>query len=144
MDAALRAAQRRYDNMEPPAEPEAFLDTEAGQEWLAESADQLASGKNVTWKPFGRALQGVTYAQLKDALLGSDESDQAFQKYMDASLRNSDDDHTAEQLARSDLRAYARSVAIRLLAPLAESYAAHKLDEQLLDRDEARLDAMEI
>ncbi|MFC0709920.1 hypothetical protein [Azorhizophilus paspali] len=56
---ALSAGQFAWDNMEPPAEPDRWIETKEGREWLHENAASLVQGLTV---------EEITNEQLVDAL----------------------------------------------------------------------------
>ncbi|MFC0666754.1 hypothetical protein ACFSKY_22830 [Azotobacter chroococcum] len=44
---AFSAAQHAWDNLEPPAQPDSWIETEQGQSWLGESISALILGRDV-------------------------------------------------------------------------------------------------
>lgn len=43
----FQAAQRAWDDMDPPAMPERWIDSQQGKDWLKEGADSLIGGTDV-------------------------------------------------------------------------------------------------
>ncbi|GAB3484265.1 hypothetical protein [Azotobacter salinestris] len=43
----FQAAQHAWDNMEPPAEQDRWIDSQQGKDWLNESADALLESRDV-------------------------------------------------------------------------------------------------
>ena len=73
-DHAFKAAQRTYDAMEPPSDVD-YIETEAGQQWLAEAAQGLVDGEDQVWTTgtIWRHVHGVTADRLEMAMLGTEE-----------------------------------------------------------------------
>lgn len=44
---AFRAGQSAWDDMDPPAMPERWIDSQQGKDWLKESVDSLIGGTDV-------------------------------------------------------------------------------------------------
>lgn len=123
--ARLRSAQAMHDRATDDR-PDPFLDTLEGQRWLADASSDLAAGKDQIWQHNGR--HGATYADLIESIItcGCDEWISASDAFLSASLRDSDDDRQALDIAQSALRAAARRIAADLLAPHADSWAAYQ------------------
>ena len=77
MNAAFQQAQRRYDDMEEPAELPEYLETDEGQQWLADAVQGLLDGKDQTWKTgtiLSRRNHGVSVEDLENELAGTYEA----------------------------------------------------------------------
>lgn len=127
-DRALRSSQTMHDRATDDREDD-FIDTLAGQLWLENAADELASGINQTWKHGANSqLQGVTYAELEQAIIESECAEWriACDAFLVAALRNKDDDRQALELAQSELRKAAKRIAFDLLGPHAQDWADYQ------------------
>lgn len=116
--AALQAAQRAYDNMEPECQPDPFLETEEGQKWLQETAEYLAEGGTLVIN--NRIICG--FADVLDELRDTDEWCAYANACVAHALGKSDYRFQRRELDLMDLRKAAIEVAKTLVAPHAEEW----------------------
>lgn len=135
------AAQLAYDNRLPEPDDESFLGTEAGQQWLKDSAADLIGRRDVTAPtPVGRARVLVSKHRLEIAL----------GEHMQCRL---DPANCVEQIliaviavgpGHPQFMLAARAVgglnvvsdiAERLIAPKADEYLAAKIENELFERE---------
>ena len=145
MDAALRAAQWKYDNALPPIDERAeqingWLESQDCAEWIAESVNRLVDGQDVVWSASGRRQVGVFAHQLRDML--NEEMPAEWCAYCDACLidrqQRTDDSKQIKELAWSALNTVMRSYAFQIVSDRAAEYAAHLVTQADLDAELAR------
>lgn len=115
------------DEVVPP-----FLETEQGRYWLRDAAEAVVSGRDYTWKRWMHDQRGLT----ADAL------------YIELTQRCGQGPCTAEDVIQADLsgderheglradyRAWAISVAMELLAPLADDYAEYLKEQEEMEHE---------
>jgi hypothetical protein len=143
MDAALRAAQWKYDNALPPIDERAeqingWLESQACTDWIAEAVDTLVDGKDFIWSQSGRRRVGIFAHQLHDKI--ADEFSAEWQAYCHACLldhqQRTDDSKQTKELAWSALNTVMRSYAFQIASDRAAEYAAHLIDKEAADASE--------
>lgn len=124
---SFHSAERNYElRNQPPEAPMGYLDTTEGQSWLRDAAERVVEGNDVTWKRWMHDQRGLTVGML----------------YMELTQRCGQGPCTAEDVMRAwnsgderldalrtDWKSWAISVAIELLAPLADDYAEFLKEE---------------
>ena len=143
MDAALRAAQFRYDHMEPPVDERAeringWLESQACTDWIIDAVDQIVGGKDVVWSKSGRRNIGIFAHQLHEMV--ADECSPEWQAYCHACLidrqQRTDDSKQTKEIAGSNLDKVMRQYAYQIVSDRAAEYAAHLIDKEAADASE--------
>lgn len=126
-DRAFQAAQRAYDSIEPPCPADSFLDTEEGGKWLRETAEHVAEGGKFK-------VRGVliTMDCVIDALERNESVEWSLFCYAATcyALNPTDKTHAEREIRKSDLRAAATAMAMKMIAPHADTWAEEQRREQ--------------
>lgn len=135
------AAQLAYDNRLPEPDDECFLATEAGQQWLKDSAADLIGRRDVTAPtPVGRARVLVSKHRLEMAL-GEHmqcrlDPANCVEQILIAVIRNGPDSSLYGLAVRAVGGAHiVADIAERLIAPKADEYLAAKIENELFERE---------
>lgn len=135
------AAQLAYDNRLPEPDDEGFLDTEAGQQWLKDSAADLVQRRDVTAPtPAGRAKILICKQRLEIALGEHMQCRVDPTNCVEQILIAVIGCGPASSLYSLAVRAVGgpnvvSDIAERLIAPKADEYLAAKIENELFERE---------
>ena len=146
MESALRAAQLKYDRMEPPIDERAeringWLESQDCADWIAETVNSLVAGDDVIWSKSGRRNIGLFAHQLHDMV--EEEQPAEWTAYCHACLiyrqKRTDDSKQTKEIAGSNLDTVMRAYAFQIVSDRAAEYAAHLIDKAEQDAAECFL-----
>ena len=127
MGISFHAAERNYElRNQPPEVPMGYLDTDAGRRWLRDAAERVVEGQDVVWKRWMNDQRGLTVDMLYIEL--TQRCGQGPCTSEDVMHAWNSRDETLDAL-RTDWKSWAISVAMELLAPLADDYAEYLKEE---------------
>lgn len=129
-DTRMSAAQRSFDNQMPVEYPDDYLNTDHGQEWLNEAAQELLDGHSQTWTTgtiLSRRKHGVTVADLEQAMVGTTEADH-LHSYAHLIATGAKSPDSEFDLICSNYKAAALQAAKRLLGEHAEARAEYEIE----------------
>lgn len=133
MGINFHAAERNYElRNQPPEVPMGYLDTEAGRRWLRDAAEKVVEGQDVVWKRWMNDRRGlavdVLYIELTQRC---GQGPCTAEDVIQADL-SGDERHDA---LRADYRAWAISVAMEMLAPLADDYGEYLKEQEEMEHE---------
>lgn len=142
-NAQMSAAQRQYDNQQPPEDPGDFLESDTAQSWLDDAVGELLDGKTHSFtvtKGFRHERISLRYTDLHEVMMDTEQGRELAFRAAQLALNIPMRPENAWDIAQSDYKRRAGEIARDMLTNFAAEREEYERQQDELARSGVDLD----